>query len=70
MSDSGNRTKLRREPCGDCGAMVEPGEYHPHYFCVLHRGGYDPWRVVQIIAGQLGLGDPGPEPPKVWKAHL
>ncbi len=58
---------IRREPCGECGAMVEPGEYHPYVFCLLVKARLNPWREVRIIAGQLGLDDPGEAPPKVWE---
>jgi hypothetical protein len=56
-----------REPCTECGALVEPGEYHPFAFCVMRKAGLQPWHEVRVIAGQLGLGDPGRVPPKVWE---
>lgn len=56
-----------RKPCGECGAVTDPGEYHPYAFCVLHRGGLDPWQTVRFLAARLKLGDPGAKPPKVWE---
>jgi hypothetical protein len=62
-------TQVKREPCGQCHAMVEVGAFHPYSFCVLVKAGLDPWQEVRKIAGQLRLGDPGEQPPKVWEIH-
>jgi hypothetical protein len=58
-----------RERCADCGWVCDAGEYHPHSFCVLVKAGYDPWQTIRIIAGQVGLPDPGQKPPKVTELH-
>ncbi len=56
--------------CSECGSRLsDAGEYHPWAFCVLVRAGLDPWEQVRMIAGQLGLGDPGKTPPKVVETH-
>jgi hypothetical protein len=28
--------------CQECGMIVEPMEFHPYEFCVLHKHGQDP----------------------------
>ncbi len=66
-ADRSPAPEVLREPCGECGAMCEIGEYHPYSFCVLVKAGIAPWTQVRLIAGQLGLDDPGEKPPKVWE---
>lgn len=34
--------------CQECGTYLDGPEYHPHAFCVLVNGGYDPWQVIRI----------------------
>lgn len=55
--------------CTDCNTTTRPGEYHPYAFCVLAKAGLDPWREIRLIAAQIGLGDPGAQPPLVSEVH-
>lgn len=59
---------IKQRTCQECGMLLDDaGEYHPFAFCVLKKSGLAPWDAIRIIAGQLGLGDPGEKPPKVWE---
>ena len=50
--------------CSECNMTLwDAGEYHPYAFCVLRKAGLDPWQQIRVIAGQLGLDDPGEKPP-------
>lgn len=41
--------------CQTCGyATRDPGEFHPHAFCVLVRAGYDPWDEFRRLVAQVG----------------
>ncbi len=61
-----DRAEVARRTCQTCGMLLDDaGEYHPYAFCILKKAGQDPWQSVRLIAGQLGLGDPGERPPLV-----
>lgn len=53
--------------CQECGMLLnDPGEYHPHIFCVLKKAGRDPWLDVVFLASTLGLKPKlGKRPPLV-----
>lgn len=53
--------------CTECGAAVPDGQYHPYAFCVLVKAGLDPWQEIRIIAGQVGMNDPGAHPPQITR---
>lgn len=43
--------------CQECGAEVEPAEYHPNAFCVLAQAGIDPKAMVAEAVGEMFTGE-------------
>lgn len=54
--ESRSAARVLREPCAECGAMCESGEYHPYAFCVLVKARLNPLTVVLEAAKKLKIG--------------
>jgi len=42
--------------CRVCGMLLnDPGEFHPHAFCVWKKAGLDPWNTLLWVNQRLGI---------------
>lgn len=41
------RPAVQRSDCGECGMNVAAPEYHPYWFCLLFKKGYDPREMAE-----------------------
>jgi hypothetical protein len=62
---------IRQRTCQQCGMLLDDaGEYHPYTFCVLKKGGLDPWAAIRLVAAQLQLKPDLPDqPPLIRELH-
>jgi len=49
--------EVRREmSCQECGMLLDdPAEFHPYVFCVIKKGGQDPWEALLWVNKRLGI---------------